>query len=51
MCGQPQKIKFQFYNINVNSYENGTEPIDMHRFEKDETIGSFLVRLAQQSDK
>lgn len=58
MCGQPQKIKFQFYNINIANYdykpnkkelpiEEQYHYLDFHHFEKDETLGSFLVRVAQ----
>ena len=66
MCGQPKKIKFQFYNINLANYDQKAhqdfdshsedyqeflDKLDQHVFEKDETLGSFLVRLAQQSEK
>lgn len=66
MCGQPKKIKFQFYNINLANYDQKAQQeldshsedyqefldkLDQHVFEKDETLGSFLVRLAQQSEK
>jgi hypothetical protein len=58
MCGQPAKIKFQYYNINALNYDFRTPSgemeaqeqlgkFDCHHFEKDETLGSFLVRIAQ----
>lgn len=94
MCGQPRKIKFQFFNVNLGYYElnihqqqilfsfnvlndpanqtdfdlglmmegfknddshssfkNFLDQKELHHFDKDETLGNFLVRLAQQSDK
>ena len=89
MCGHPRKIKFQYYNINLQNYDssiyhqardhfeqygtgkednNGSlmdkasphvdfledlkdteqrNGVDFHRFERDETLGNFLVRIAQ----
>lgn len=80
MCGQPRKIKFQFYNINLVNYDlryqqqytaqhhaesaerqqhgdqkpqylDFVDKLDCHHFEKDETLGSFLTRIAQQCEK
>lgn len=89
MCGQPKKVKFQFYNINLNNFdlrliqqqqaftndlgdkvdENDfnlyllldgyndeeyppsitdlVDKKDLHHFDKDETLGNFLVRMTQ----
>jgi hypothetical protein len=65
MCGLPVKTKFMFYNVNMDSYVGALKQLDAqvserigesykytnHHYDRDETLGNFLVRLAQMSQK
>ena len=53
MCGKPRKLKFQFYNINLYDFDARAFPVDLksspadsHHYDKDETLGNFLVRIS-----